>query len=172
MGVQVATCCIDMRWPFETSPEIPVKVNLGPHAQWVRQDSLSTDNEQLALLPHQLLLVNSWICWSINQSISQLTHELLFACAHSNVCFVPPITNTRVTLIKHGNCNSFLLPPVPLHLFINVCFCPRYSRALRHWRANWLHLDHLSRVVFLPHCSLNCSVLNRGKASTRALIGC
>lgn len=153
MTVQVATCCIDMCWPFEMSPEIPVKVNLGPRVHWVRQDSPSTDNEQWAQLLLKLFLVNSWICWSINQSISQFTHELLFAHANNTVYFVHPITKTRVILIKHGKCNSLLFPPVPIHLFINVCFCPRYTTAHRHWRANWLHFDHLSLVVFLPHCS-------------------
>lgn len=47
MRAQVAACRTDMRWPFEDSPEIPVKKNLGPHAQQVGQNSPRKDNEQL-----------------------------------------------------------------------------------------------------------------------------
>lgn len=47
MRAQVVACRTDTRWPFEDSPEIPVKNNLGPHAQQVGHDGPRKDNEQL-----------------------------------------------------------------------------------------------------------------------------
>lgn len=100
--------------------------------------------------------------------VSQLvnpTQEL--ALAHSHVCLSNTVwgsaaatTNKTVTLIKHGNCSSPSRPvPLLFNLFINVAF---NSGACHHWRANWLHLDHLPLVVLLPRRSLNCSVLDGG----------
>lgn len=43
--------------------------------------------------------------------------------------------------------------------FIYVRFGSRYRGTRCHRRANWLHLDHVPVVVFLPHCSLNCSLI-------------